>query len=60
MAKKMKKLPRAPKLSASNETKIGYLKKVKAVQAENRKILIEKKKGEALSKKIAAVKSKRV
>lgn len=60
MAKKLKKLPRAPKPSASNETKIGYLKKVKAVQSENRKILSEKKKGEALSKKIAAVKSKRV
>ena len=56
----MKKLPRAPKTSASNETKIGYLKKVKTVQAENRKILSEKKKGEALSKKIAAVKAKRV
>lgn len=60
MAKKLKKLPRAPKTSASNETKIGYLKKVKAVQAENRKILSEKKKGEVLSKKIAVAKSKRV
>ncbi len=45
MAKKLKKLPKAPKRTASNESKIGYLKRVSEIQKENRKIVSEKKKG---------------
>lgn len=59
MAKKLKKLPKAPKRSASNETKIGYLKKVAEIQKENKKILAERKKGDALDKKISSVKTKK-
>ena len=60
MAKKLKKLPKAPKRTASNESKIGYLKRVSEIQKENQKIVSEKKKGEQLDKKIASVRTKRI
>lgn len=59
MAKFTKKsYPKAPKASASVETKQNYIKKCKEIDRENAKRLAEKKKSEALSKKIKAIRSK--
>ena len=56
---KAKKLPRKPKVSASNEVKENYLKKVKAVKAENvkkaRQYEAAKKKSASLNKAIAGI-----
>lgn len=49
----MKKLPKAPKKTASNEVKEAYLKKVAAIKAENRKRAAENAKADSLDKKIA-------
>ncbi len=53
-AKKIK-LPKAPKASASIESKERYLKKVQEVKKRNAQQEADKRKSEALSKKIAAV-----
>ena len=53
MKLKMKKLPKAPKKTASNEAKEAYLKKVADIKAENRKRAAENAKADALDKKIA-------
>jgi hypothetical protein len=56
---KAKKLPRKPKMSASNQVKENYLIKVKAVKAENAKMSREyesaKKKSASLNKAIAGI-----
>lgn len=53
MAKlKMKKLPKAPKASASVEVKERYLQRVKEIQRENDRRKAENRKSEELSKKI--------
>lgn len=53
MAKfKLKRLPKAPKASASNATKEAYLKKVADVKRENARIESEKKRSVILDKKI--------
>ena len=56
--KKLKKYPKAPKESASIETKKNYIKRCKEIDKENAKIKAEKKQSEALSKKIAAIRRK--
>lgn len=48
---KMKKLPKKPKASASLQTWENYHKRVKAVQAYNRKLVADKKKKEKLISK---------
>lgn len=48
---KMKKLPKKPKASASLQTWENYHKRVKAVQAANRKLVADKKKKEKLISK---------
>lgn len=53
MKMKMKKLPKAPKRTASNEAKEAYLKKVAEIKAENRKREALNKKSEMLDKRIA-------
>lgn len=58
MAKlKMKKLPKAPKKSASVEVKQSYLKKVAGIKAENRKRESINRQSEALDKKITAARA---
>lgn len=53
MAKlKMKKLPKAPKASASVEVKERYLQRVKEIQRENDRRKAENRKSEELTKKI--------
>ena len=60
MAKlKMKKLPKPPKQGASVAVKERYLARVKEIDKENASRLALNKKSEALSKQIAAVRSKR-
>lgn len=54
----LKKYPKAPKQSASIEVKERYLARCKEIDKENAKREAEKKKSEALSKKIAAVRRK--
>ena len=53
MKLKLKKLPRAPKKTASNAAKEAYLKKIAEIKAENRKRAAENAKADALDKKIA-------
>lgn len=56
MAKlKMKKLPKAPKKTASVEAKERYLQRVKEIQKENAQRAALNRKSEELSKKIAKV-----
>lgn len=50
----MKKMPKKPKLSASVETKVNWLKKADAIKKENARRAQENKKSAELSKKIAA------
>ncbi len=52
---KMKKLPKAPKASASIQTKENYLKRVAEIKRENAKREAMNRKSDALSKKIAGV-----
>jgi len=53
MAKlKLKKLPKKPKASASVTTKENWLKRVAEIRKENARIRADKKKSEALDKKI--------
>lgn len=52
------KYPKAPKASASIETKERYLARCKEIDRENAKREAEKKKSETLSKKIAAIRRK--
>lgn len=53
MAKlKLKKLPKKPKSSASVTTKENWLKRVAEIRKENARIRADKKKSEALDKKI--------
>ncbi len=53
MAKlKLKKLPKKPKASASVTTKENWLKRVADIRKENARIRADKKKSEALDKKI--------
>lgn len=54
----LKKYPKAPKQSASIEVKERYLARCKEIDKENAKRETERKKSEALSKKIAAVRRK--
>lgn len=54
----LKKYPKAPKQSASIEVKERYLTRCKEIDKENAKREAERKKSEALSKKIAAVRRK--
>ena len=49
----LKKMPKAPKKSASIEAKEAYLKRLAEVKAENRKREARIKKNELLNKKIA-------
>lgn len=51
--KKMLKLPKAPKASASVEVKEAYLKRVAEIKKENARRAAENKKSEELSKRIA-------
>lgn len=54
MAKlKMKKMPKAPKASASVETKLAYLKRLAETKKENRRREALNRKSEMLSAKIA-------
>lgn len=50
---KMKKLPKAPKASASISTKENYLKRLGEVKRENAKRAALNKKSQALDSKIA-------
>lgn len=53
MAKlKLKKLPKKPKASASVTTKENWLKRVAEIRKENARIRADKKKSEALDKRI--------
>ena len=53
MAKlKLKKLPKKPKASASVATKDNWLKRVAEIRKENARIRADKKKSEALDKRI--------
>ena len=53
MAKlKLKKFPKKPKASASVTTKENWLKRVAEIRKENARIRSDKKKSEALDKKI--------
>lgn len=52
---KMKKLPKAPKASASIQSKENYLKRVAEIKRENAKREALNRKSAALSKKIAGV-----
>lgn len=53
MAKlKLKKLPKKPKASASVATKENWLKRVAEIRKENARIRADKKKSEALDKRI--------
>lgn len=54
---KLKKMPKAPKASASISTKENYLKRVNEVKKANRKIEALNKKSKALDAKIARVRS---
>lgn len=54
---KMKKLPKAPKASASIQVKENYLKKCAEVKRENAKRAALNKKSQALSAKIAKLRS---
>lgn len=54
---KMKKLPKAPKESASIQSKENYLKRVAEIKRENNRRAALNKKSDALSKKIASVRS---
>lgn len=54
---KMKKLPKAPKASASIQSKENYLKRVAEIKRENNRRAALNKKSDALSKKIAGVRS---
>lgn len=54
---KMKKLPKAPKQSASIQTKENYLKRVSEVKRENAKRAALNKKSATLSAKIAKARS---
>lgn len=49
----MKKMPKAPKKSASIATKENYIKRVAEIKRENAKRAALNKKSEALSAKIA-------
>lgn len=53
MKLKLKKMPKAPKKTASNEQKQAYLKKLAEVKAENRKREALNRQSDALDKKIA-------
>jgi hypothetical protein len=53
---KLRKLPSKPKSTASAATIENYFKKCAEVQKANRLILNEKKKKDALKKKLAAFK----
>ena len=53
MKLKMKKMPKAPKKSASNEVKEAYLKKLADVKTENRKRAQINAKADTLDKRIA-------
>jgi hypothetical protein len=56
MAKlKLKKYPKKPKKSASNQTLENYLQRVKEVDAYNAKIRQEQKKREQLLNKISGI-----
>lgn len=50
---KIKNFPKKPKKSASIATKEAYLKKVAEVKKYNAQVLADKKKSEALDKRIA-------
>lgn len=54
---KMKKLPKAPKASASIQSKENYLKRVAEIKRENNRRAALNKKSDALTKKIAGVRS---
>lgn len=58
MAKmKLKKLPKKPKASASVATKENWLKRVAEIRKENARIRADKKKSEALDKRIREVRN---
>lgn len=50
---KMKKMPKAPKASASIQAKENYLKRVAEIKRENKKRAALNRRSEALTKKIA-------
>lgn len=54
---KMKKLPKAPRASASIQSKENYLKRVAEIKRENNRRAALNKKSDALTKKIAGVRS---
>lgn len=56
-ALKMKKLPKAPKASASIQTKENYLRRVTEIKRENAKRAALNRKSETLTKKIASARS---
>ena len=50
---KMKKMPKAPKASASIQAKENYLKRVAEIKRENKKRAALNRRSETLTKKIA-------
>lgn len=56
---KIKKYPKKPKVSASAETLQNYLRKCTEIDKHNAPILAEKRKHEALQKKVREKKQKK-